>query len=73
MRLPWRKHKPGEKGKKSVIIPEELAVCIDRILAEKRQQCEYNNVPFEGMTLEEISKEVCVRLGSEWSVAKLRK
>lgn len=73
MKWLWKKHKPGEKGKKTVILPKELASCVDRILTEKKRQCEFNNVPFEGMTLEEISKEVCSRLGNEWTVSESKR
>lgn len=73
MRWPWMKHKPGEKGKRRVVMPEELALCIRRILVEKKTQCKFNNVPFVGMTLEEISKEVVSRLGSAWTMDKLKK
>jgi len=73
MKWPWRRHKPGEKGKMSVALPENVALCIIRILAEKKAQCGFNNVPFNGVTLEEISKEVCSRLGNDWTVGKLKK
>lgn len=73
MRWPWRKRKSGERDKKKVVLPEELAMCVKRILEEKETQCKFNSVPFEGMTLEEISKEVCLRLGNDWTIDELRK
>jgi len=73
MKLPWREHKVDEKGKMNVILPEDLVRCISRILEEKKNQCNFNNVPFEGMTLEEIAVEVQRRLGNEWTVAELKK
>lgn len=73
MNWPWKKSRSSEVDKKSTILPEALALCVSRILEEKRTQCRYNNIPFKGMTLEEISKEVCSRLGNEWTVGKLKK
>jgi len=73
MKLPWRRPKPGEKGKISIDLPEDVALCVRRILAEKETQCKFNGVPFVGMTPEEILREVCSRLGNDWTVNKLRK
>jgi len=73
MKWPWGRHKPGEKGKISVDLPEDVALCVRRILTEKETQCKFNGVPFVDMTLEEISKEVCSRLGNDWTVGKLKK
>ncbi len=68
-----KRHDSGERGKKDVVLTEELALCIKRILVEKKTQCEFNNIPFNGMTPKEISKEVCSRLGNDWTVGKLKK
>jgi len=73
MKWPWRKHKPAKMGKVDTVLPEALALCISRLLEEKKTQCEYNGIPFKGMTLEDISKEVCSRMGNDWTVDKLKK
>ena len=73
MRWPWRRHRSSEKGKIDTTLPEELALCVRRILEEKKIQCEYNGIPFKGMTLKEVAKEVRSRLGDDWTVDKLKK
>ena len=73
MKLLWKRHKLGEKSKKEVVVPEDLALCVKRILEERENQCKFNGVPFEGMTLEEVSKEVCLRLGNGWTVGRLKR
>ena len=73
LRLPWKKREPDKQTKKRIVAPEELASCIERILLERKTQCQFNNVPYAGLTLDEISKAVCLRLGNDWTVAKLER
>ncbi len=67
------KHRSGDREKKDVLLPEELARCVDRILREKKQQAVFNNKEFHGLTLEEVAEEVSKRLGTKWSVQDLKK
>ena len=73
MKWPWRWSSPDSIKEVKTVLPEAVALCIRRILEEKKTQCKYSGVPFQGMTLEEISKEVYSRMGTTWTMEALKK